>query len=108
MRCGRPGRRGRVVTVATNELLSTRAIVGEEEEDRVVECAHGLDLADQLADFSIHARDHGGMDCHFQTLEAPLLGSQTGPWDCSVHLAGSGFCDKVWLGGIPRWPNVRL
>lgn len=40
------------------------AVVAQEEEECVVFLAHGADLSDDVADATVHAFDHGGVDFH--------------------------------------------
>jgi len=68
-----------VVSVAADDLLRARAIIGKKEDDRVVKHTHFFQLVHDAANFGVHAMDHGCVQRHLDGLELSLLLGQLPP-----------------------------
>ena len=68
-----PGGRRRVVTVVADHDLRAGAVVGQEEDQRVLEGTHRAELVQHPADLAIHPVDHRGVNGHLRRLEFALL-----------------------------------
>ena len=78
-----------LMSVAAHHHLRASAIIRKEQQQRVVEVAHGLELADDPADFLIHPIHHGCVDRHFVGLKTALAAGEVRPRHWPVHLVGS-------------------
>ena len=104
----RAGRRRRIVHVAADDLLGAGAVVRDEENQRVLEGAHRLDLVEHAADLPVHAVDHRGVDRHLGRLESLLLLGQVRPGHGPVHLARTDLLAQLLLGEVPARNRIRL
>lgn len=78
-----------IVAVAADHDLGAGSIVGEEDDEGVVEAVGLFEVLDDSSDLLIHAVDHGGVDGHFAGLEG-LLGFGEGvPRNWAVDFVGS-------------------
>ncbi len=71
------------------------AVVGQEDDQRVVPGAHLADLLEHAADLAVHAVDHGRVDGHLGGLELLLLGRQVVPGDGVLDLAGAEHVEPL-------------
>ena len=78
-----------MMSVAAHHHLCAGTIVRKEQNQRVLEVAHGLELADDPADFLIHSIHHGRMDRHFVGLKTALAAGQFPPRQWPVYLVGA-------------------
>src|SRR5690606_35993014 len=62
--------------VATQAL---RAVVGHEEDQRVVELADRFEIRDEAPDLVVEIADHGRVNFHLARLDAPFLVAQLFP-----------------------------
>ncbi len=85
----------RVVTVAPDHDLGAGTVVGEEEDQRVLECVHREELVEDPADLAIHPVDHRRVDRHLAGLEIALSRVEDGPGERSVQLVRAEFLDGV-------------
>jgi len=94
------------MTVAAHHHLGTRAVVGREEDQRVFNGAHRLELRDHAADLLIHAVHHRGVDRHLRGLKLALSAGQLAPRHGAVYLVGPELRDV--LGKRIRRPHFAL
>ena len=78
-----------LMSVAAHHHLCAGTIVRKEQNQRVLEVAHGLELLDDSADFLIHPIHHGCVDRHFVSLETALAAGEFRPRQWPVYLVGS-------------------
>ena len=78
-----------LMSVTAHHHLGAGTIIRKEQQQRVVEVAHGLELADDPADFLIHPIHHGRVDRHFVGLKTALAAGEVRPRQWPVHLVGS-------------------
>ncbi len=78
-----------MMSVAAHHDLCAGTIVRKEQNQRVVEVTHGLELVDDPADFLIHPIHHGRMDRHLVGLKTALAAGQFRPRQWPVHLVDS-------------------
>ena len=78
-----------MMSVAAHHHLCAGTIVRKEQNQRVLEVAHGLELADDPADFLIHPIHHGRVDRHLVGLKTALAAGQFPPRQWPVYLVGT-------------------
>ena len=85
----RPGTRIRVgiMAVAAHHHFRAGAVVGQEEDHRIVQHLHRPELIQNLPDLAIHAIDHGRMNRHFHRLVFFLIRGQILPSGRFLDLA---------------------
>ena len=84
-----------IVPVVADHDLRAGAVVGEEQDQRIVEGAHGAKLPEHAADLAVHAINHRGVDRHFDRLELALLVGQVAPGDGTVHFARPELLQRI-------------
>ena len=94
------------MTAVAHHDLGTGAVVRGEEDERVPESAHGLELLDNAADLTIHSIHHRRVDRHLRRLEPPLLLRQLAPRQRAVDLAGPQLLEG--LGKVIRRADLGL
>ena len=69
------------MTAGAYQDFRAGAVVGHEEDERVLENAHLLELINQAPDLTVGPVDHGRVDCHLRGLEPLLLVCEPVPTD---------------------------
>ena len=97
----------RIVAVAADHDLGAGPVVGQEEDQRVVERVHRPDLIDDAADLAVHAIDHRRVNRHLRRLERLLLVGQFVPGQAAGSLRpGPSFL--IGIGKVIRRPDFAL
>ena len=96
------------MAIAPNNLFGACAIVGQEENDRVVERLERAKLIEHATNLVIHAIDHRGMHRHLGGLKLLLLGRQFVPLHGVGHFTGADALQQGGLGQVPCGHRVRL
>ena len=97
---GRPGAAlgVRVVAVPADHDLGARAVVGQEENERVGQGTRRPEVGHHPADFEVHAGDHRRVDGHFPGLKRPLVRGQLRPRQRPVQLVRPELLHRVRVG----------
>ena len=106
VRGGRAGCGSRVVAVVTHHDLGAGPVVGEEQNQRVVEGIHRAELLKHATDLAIHPVDHRGVDRHLRGLKLSLLVGQPAPGQRPVDFRRSECLQR--LGKVVRRPHFRF
>ena len=67
-------------------IFGTGPVVGQEEDERVLERAHRIELIEHPADLAIHSIDHRRVDRHLRRLEMLAARSSSSSQRRPVHL----------------------
>ena len=84
--------------LAADHDLGRGPVVAGEEDQRVVETLHRLELVEDPADLLVHRLDHCGMDRHLRRLELLLLGREPLPFERAIDLARSDRVKRIGEG----------
>ena len=96
----------RVVTIPSDHDLCAGAVIGGEEDQRVVPAIHCAQLGEDTTDLLVHPVDHGCVDGHFGGLEVLLLGRQVLPRKWEFALTGSEGFVSLWE--TVGWPGPAI
>ena len=53
------------MAIATNHNLGARSIIGEKDDEGVIEAISFFEMGNDTANFLVHTVDHGGVNSHF-------------------------------------------
>ena len=73
------------MAVTPNHHLRARTIVGEEQNQGVFRCTHGMELLQDSSYFLVHPVHHRGVNRHLIRLEASLCRIEFFPGNGAVH-----------------------
>ena len=73
------------MAIPTNHNLGARSIIGEKDDEGVIETISFFEMGNNTANFLVHTVDHGGVNSHFSRLKGFLFFCEFPPRKGAVY-----------------------